>query len=118
MDERSIVVFLVYPIVAWIIGHQSSHIAAAKSGKADLSGAVAVVMGLEIFAGFLFLIWYGYQTRWSFTVALFGFSLLLQLPLIVIERAIGLTKRAWVISTGGVIVVPAALIGLVYLTPS
>jgi hypothetical protein len=118
LTEQSIVVFLVFPIVAWIIGHQSSHMAAVKSGQADLSPPVALVMGLETFAGLLFLVWYGYQTRWYFAVALFGVSLLLRLPLVAIERAVGLTKRAWVISTTGIIVVPAALIWLVYLMSS
>jgi hypothetical protein len=104
LTGKSLIVFVVFPIVAWIIGHQSSHIAATKAGQVTLSSGLAFVMGLETFAGFLFLIWYGYQTRWYLAVILFCFSLLVRPLLVLIERAIGLTQRAWIISTSGIFV--------------
>lgn len=101
-------------IVAWIIGHQSSHIANLKSGQATLNGGLAFVMGLETFLGLLFLVWFGYRTSWYEAVLLFVVSFAVRPLLIVVERGLGLTQRAWLISTSGVILVPTLLATLVF----
>ena len=118
LTERSIIIFLVFAVVAWIIGHQSSHVAALKTGQATLGYWTATFMGLETFAGLLFLIWYGYQTHWYYAVILLCFSLVARPLLIVIERIVGLTERAWIISVLGIVIVPVALAGLVWLVLS
>jgi len=58
---QNLLVFGLYTVVAWIIGHQSTHIASLKAGQATLNYPLAFVMGLETFLGLLFLVWFGYR---------------------------------------------------------
>ena len=49
---------------------------------------------------------------------LFGLSIIVRLFIIKVEQALGLTKHAWIISTFGTVIVPVALLGLVWLVRS
>lgn len=115
LTEKSIIVFVVYAFVAWINGHQIGHIQYLKIGQATLDPWLVTPMVLGIWIGMLFLIWYGYQTHWYYAVFLVCFSYLVRPFLVTIERRIGLTKQASMISMSGIVIVPIAVAGLVYL---
>jgi hypothetical protein len=117
-SQNNLLVFALYSVVTWIIGHQSSHIASLKNGQATLNWALAFVMGLETFLGLLFLVWFGYRTLWYQAVLLLLVSLAVRPLLIIVERGLGLTQRAWLISTFGIILVPVLLVTLIFVVES
>jgi hypothetical protein len=117
-SQHNLIVFTLYSVVAWIIGHPSSHIASLKSGRTTLNWGLAFVMGLEMFLGLLFLVCFGYRTSWYQAVLLFFVSFAVRPLLIVVERGFGLTQRAWLISTSGVVLVPFLLVTLVLVVES
>ena len=88
LSQQNLIVFALYSVVAWIIGHQASHIANLKTGQASLNWSLAFAMGLETFLGLLFLVWFGYRTSWYQAVLLFVVSLAVRPVLIVIERGL------------------------------
>ncbi len=119
LTEKSIIIFVVYAFVVWkIIGHQVGHIECLKIGRATLNPWLVTPMALAISVGFLFLIWYGYQTHWYYAVFLVCFSLLVRQFLMMIERRVGLTEQASMISIPGIVIVPVAVAWLVYLVLS
>ena len=112
-SQRNIIVLFIYSILAWIVGHQSSHIAYVRSGQGRFNSLLLFIMGLETFFAFAFILWFGYRVSWYLAVILFVLSFFVRLILVAIEQRIGLTQRAWVISTSGIILVPALLVLLI-----
>jgi hypothetical protein len=72
-------------------------------------------MGLETWAGTLFLVWYAYMEGIRAAIWLAVFSFVFWLCLIYLERSFGLTKRAWIVSLAGIPLVPIIVAALVWL---
>jgi len=117
-SSQGAVIIAVFSVAAWIIGHQSSHCVAIKTGRAQPMPILQNIMGLETFLGFAFLGWFAYQIGIVDALILLGLSLVVRLFIVKAEVAVGLTKQAWIISTLGVAVVPVALGGLVWFIQS
>ena len=79
---------------------------------------LARIMGIETFAGILFLIWFAYMRGLAVAVWLAVGSFIVQLVLVRFESTFGLTKRAWIISLVGIPLVPALVSALVWLVLS
>lgn len=99
--------------MGWTIGHQGSHCFALRTGQAELNLTLARIMGVETFAGILFLAWYAYMQGIVAALWLTGGSFIFRLLLVKIESMVGLTQRAWLINVAGIAFVPALLAVLV-----
>ena len=66
-------------------------------------------MNIEQFAGPIFLIWYGIKTVWYYPLLLIAICFPGTIVLVTIERALKLTRNAWVISISGILFVPVLL---------
>ena len=102
-------------LLGWIIGHQASHCAALQSGRAELNLILARIMGFETFAGMLFLGWYAYMQGIRAAIWLVVLSSVFWFCLVWLERPLGLSKRAWIISIAGIPLVPVLIAVLVSL---
>ena len=74
-----------------------------------------IIMRVETFSGMGFLIWYAYMTGTYNALKLFCLPFIFVLAVKNIEHWWGLNQRAWLISISGIAVVPALLIGLIWL---
>jgi hypothetical protein len=103
-------------LLGWIIGHQASHCVALQAGRAELNLTLASIMGLETFSGMLFLVWYAYMMGIRATIWLAVNAFIFRLCLVWLEKPLGLTQRAWIISAFvGIPLVPVLLAALVWL---
>lgn len=114
-SKEGAVIIAIFSLAAWIIGHQSSHCLNITTGRVRPIPLVQNIMGLETFAGFAFLGWFAYEVGVLEALTLMAISWILRLFIVKIEHITGLTQRAWLISTLGVVIVPIALGGLVWL---
>jgi hypothetical protein len=104
---------ILFGLFAWFIGHQASHCAAYRSGRAELSHPVAIIMGLETFLGVIFLVWFAYMDGITHAAGLCVLSFIVRFVLVKLESMIGLTQKAWAISLSGIAAAPALLMGLI-----
>jgi hypothetical protein len=102
-------------LLGWIVGHQASHCFALQAGRAELNHTLASIMGLETFSGMLFLLWYAYMMGIRAAIWLAINAFIFRFCLVWLEKPLGLTQRAWLISVAGIPVVPVLLGALVWL---
>ncbi len=105
LTERTIMICGLSSIVAWITGHQGSHLAFLSVGRADLNPRLIIPMSIVTWLPTIFLIWYIYETGFKSAIVLVCISLALGVPLKALERLV-LQGSAWPISVGGIVVVP------------
>jgi hypothetical protein len=106
---------ILYGLCGWFIGHQSSHCIALQQGKAHLNPILASIMGIETFLGLAFIFWFAYMDGIYSAIGLFAVAFVFRLATIRIERWTTLTRKAWLISFGGIVAVPALLSCLIFL---
>ena len=111
-----------FGLLVWFTGHQGSHCAYLSIGRTDratpLNPFLTLIMGVETFSGFGFLIWYTYMTGIYSALKLLGLSLIFYLVLYRVANWVGLTRRAWLISMSGTAIVPVLLLSLIWLVLS
>jgi hypothetical protein len=114
LSETMLVTCGLYSVVAWIAGHQASHIHFLRIGRADLHPFLVILMVISQWLCLLYLIWYVYEAGFKSAVVLVCISLALRLPLIALERLV-LQGSEWRITVGGIVVAPVLLACLVLL---
>jgi hypothetical protein len=102
-------------LLGWITGHQGSHCVALHTGRAELNPVLALIMGLESVSWVLFLVWYAYMHGALAALWLAVQSFVFWLCFVWLEGRLGLTKRAWIISLAGILLVPVLLASLVWI---
>jgi hypothetical protein len=110
---------LTYSVIAYLYGHQGSHLVAIKFGTAALNPMLLVVLLVYnwlFFVPWLLLIWYGYKTVWWYAVRAFLVSWVFRLIWTKIAMITGLVKNAWALSLIGIPAIPALLLYMAELT--
>lgn len=112
VSDDGAIVAIGFSCAAWIIGHQSSHCVAIKSGNAPPIPVVQNIMGFETLFGSIFLAWFAYQISILDAIILYAISFPGRIIFVQSEKGLGLSKREWLISLTGIILVPAILLAL------
>src|SRR5437879_537507 len=118
-DAAFWLITVMYSIVAYLHGHQGSHLVAIKSGQATLNPILlGILRGYNwlLFMPWLFLIWYGYKTVWWYAVGAFVIAWVFRLLWTKIGVVTGAIKNAWAISLVGIPIIPVLLLVMVKLT--
>lgn len=108
-----------YSLLAYFQGHQGSHLAAIKSGQAELNPvllSILLIYNWLFFVPWLFVVWYGHKTVWWYAVGVFVIGWVSRLVWTKIGMVTGLIKNAWAISLVGILIIPALLLCMVELT--
>jgi hypothetical protein len=96
-------------LASYFTMHQGSHLAWLSAGHSQLNPTLALLMSIEKYASPIFLIWYGFKTVWYNPLLLIAICFPGTIVLVTIERTLGLTRKAWVISISGILFVPVLL---------
>jgi hypothetical protein len=110
---------MMYSVLAYVHGHQGSHIAAIVSGQATLNPLflwILLVYNWLFFVPWLFLIWFGYKTSWWYAVGALAIGFVFRLLWTKIGIVTGAIKDAWAISLIGIPIIPVLLLFMVKLT--
>jgi len=128
MTRTLILVSMMNGLVAYLLGHIGSHVAAGVAPRltphADLVSRTGLGRAAEEtgtpaplfavlwfyhwfwFLPWLFAVWFGYKTVWWWAIAALVIGFVFRLILTGIERSFGLTQNAWVISLGAIPAIP------------
>ena len=112
-------VAVLYGVIAYLCGHQGSHLAAVRTGRAPLAPVlvtILIVYNWLFFVPWLFLIWFGYETVWWWALAVLAIGFACQAVLTKIAMSTGLQKNAWAISLIGIPAIPLLLLAMVAAT--
>jgi hypothetical protein len=108
-----------FGLLGWFTGHQGSHCAYLSIGATHratpLNPFLRLIMEVETFSGFGFLIWYAYMTGIYSALKLLGLALIFSLALYKVANWVGLNRQAWLISMSGIAIVPVLLLSLIWL---
>ena len=108
ISHQDFTLIILSSLVSYFTMHQGSHLAYVSVGT-KLNPLLTLLMNIEQFAGPIFLIWYGIKTVWYYPLLLMAICFPGTIVLVTIERALKLTRNAWVISISGILFVPVLL---------
>ena len=105
-----------YCVVLWITGHQTSHLVAIHRHQAELNPLVRIWMGVTSLFGPAFIVWFGYEVGVLRALLLFIVAFVGRVVLVSVEKNLGITRNAWIISLTGLVAVPAIVLVIGWLT--